>query len=325
MAAPAEPRIAVAVASHDRALRLRWLLNALEEQTLDRWLWEVVVADDSLDGEAVRVLRSHPLAAAGVLRHLVLPRSEGSAGRLRNAAWREARAPLVAFTDDDCRPPPDWLANALAAAERSPGAIVQGSTRPDPDEVNLLLAPHRHTQWIDPGPYAEACNIVYPRKVLELVGGFREEPIRTGEDTDLALRARAAGAAYAGAPEVLTYHAVEPVSFARRLRGVWRWQDLALLVKRHPSARRHFPMRIFWKQNHGWALLGLAGVAGAVALHPAALALLAPWLWKAQPHYGPSARGRLRALSEAPATMAVDLAEVVALAVGSAKHRTLFL
>ena len=31
---PRAPLITVAVASHDRPLRLRWLLNALEEQTL---------------------------------------------------------------------------------------------------------------------------------------------------------------------------------------------------------------------------------------------------------------------------------------------------
>ena len=37
------PEISVVVASHDRPLRLRWLLNALEEQTLERDRWEIVV------------------------------------------------------------------------------------------------------------------------------------------------------------------------------------------------------------------------------------------------------------------------------------------
>ena len=43
---PDGPDLTVAVASHERPLRLRWLLNALEEQTLERARFEVVVCHD---------------------------------------------------------------------------------------------------------------------------------------------------------------------------------------------------------------------------------------------------------------------------------------
>src|SRR5690349_14883396 len=155
------PLVSVVVPSHDRALRLRWLLNALEEQDLDAF--EVIVAHDSADGTEA-VLRDHPLARAGVLRALrFAPGSTGPAAK-RNAGWRAARAPLVAFTDDDCRPPRDWLANALRAARATPGAVVQGATAPDPDERNLLFrAAHVLTQRVDPpDPWGQTCNIVYP-------------------------------------------------------------------------------------------------------------------------------------------------------------------
>jgi glycosyltransferase involved in cell wall biosynthesis len=167
------PEIAVVVPSHDRPLRLRWLLNALEEQTLPRDRFEVVVVHDSSGPETEELLRTHPLAAEGVLRHRAFAPGPGPAHK-RNAGWRMARAPLVAFTDDDCRPPPEWLERALAGARRHPGAIVQGTTRPDPDEEELVLAAaHARTQRIDPpSPWAETCNIVYPRDVLEAVGGF---------------------------------------------------------------------------------------------------------------------------------------------------------
>ncbi len=56
-----EPEISVVVASHDRPYRLRWLLNALEEQTLDRDRWEVIVAHDSRGPETEALLREHPL------------------------------------------------------------------------------------------------------------------------------------------------------------------------------------------------------------------------------------------------------------------------
>jgi len=76
------PDVAVVVASHDRPLRLRWLLNALEDQDHDAF--EVIVAHDSGD-ETEALLRDHPLARAGVLRHLRFAPGLGPAAK-RNAA-----------------------------------------------------------------------------------------------------------------------------------------------------------------------------------------------------------------------------------------------
>ena len=323
-ATPADPAIAVVVPSHERPLRLRWLLNALEEQTLDRSWFEVVVCHDSRGSETETLLRTHPLAAAGVLRHVRAEPGHGPAVK-RNLGWRAARAPLIAFTDDDCRPPADWLERALAAARSHPGAIVQGKTQPDPDELSLAMrSPHALTQLIDPPvPWAQTCNIVYPRTVLERAGGF-DDGFEWVEDTDLAQRARASGVPYVGAPNVLTYHAVHALAIVPRLRSVGRWQHLALLVKRHPELRRHYPARCFWHERHGWLLLGLGGVALA-RRRPLALTLVLPWAWRAAPAYGGGLRGRVRSLLELPGRAAIDAAEVAALARGSIRYRTFFL
>src|SRR5215208_455548 len=85
--------ISVVVPSHERPLRLRWLLNALEEQTLDRARWELVVVHDCRGEATAELLRTHPLAAAGVLRTRRLPEGTGTPARQRNVGWRMARAP----------------------------------------------------------------------------------------------------------------------------------------------------------------------------------------------------------------------------------------
>ena len=318
------PSIAVAVASHERPLRLRWLLNALEEQTLQRSLFEVVVCHDSEGDETETLLRTHPLATAGVLRHVRTEPGHGPAVK-RNIAWRSATAPLIAFTDDDCRPPAEWLERALAAARAHPGAIVQGATRPDPDELSLATrSSHAISQEIDPPvPWAQTCNIVYPREVLERTGGF-DDGLEWVEDTDLAQRARALGVGYAGAPEVVTYHAVHALAIVERLRWATRWQHVALLVKRHPELRRSYPVGLFWTERHGLLLLALVGAA-ASRRTPLAATLMLPWARRAAPAYGSGPRGRLRSLLELPGRAAVDAAEVLALARGSIRYRTLFL
>src|SRR5690242_13469457 len=231
--------VSVVVPSHERVTRLRWLLNALEEQTLPRDRWELVVVHDSTDGTE-ELVTTHPLVSAGSLRRLRLAPGTGSASRQRNAGWREASAPLIAFVDDDCRPEPTWLERLLDAARANPGAIVQGATKPDPYEAEIMnWAPRaRSIEEPDPpGPHAQACNILYPRAALEAVGGF-DESIRTaGEDLDLAARVRKNGAPYVGAPEAVVYHAVDTYSLLGAVRFNRRWETLPLVFKRHPELR----------------------------------------------------------------------------------------
>lgn len=317
----------MAVPSHDRPLRLRWLLNSLMDQTLPRERFEVVVGHDS--GEETReLLRTHPLAADGTLREAAVPPGTGGSGDHRNLAWRAGTAPVVVFIDDDCRAPREFVERALEAARRHPGVVVQGSTQPDPDELHLeSAAPHTHTRRVNPPTvWAHACNIIFPRALLEELGGFWDEPVWGGEDTDLALRAQRAGADYVGAPEVLAYHAVVPHSFLTALKWGFRWGDLALMVKRHPELREHLPMWVFWKRTHVWLGPAAAGAFLARRRGAAWAALAIPYLLHAAPQeYGTGPRGRVRAMMELPGRAAVDAAEMLSLARGSARFRTFIL
>jgi GT2 family glycosyltransferase len=318
------PAISVVVPSHDRPLRLRWLLNALEDQTLDPAEWEVVVCHDSRGPQTGELLRDHPLARAGLLRELTIEAGHGP-GIKRNLAWRAARAPLIAFTDDDCRPPPEWLAGALAAARANPGAIVQGRTQPDPDELGVLHAgPRMRSQEIDPPvAWAQTCNIVYPRAVLEALGGF-DDDLDWVEDVELACRARAAGTAYVGAPDVLNYHAVDEASLRSVFRAAWRWRDLPGVVAAHPELRAAGAgWGYFWKPRHARLALALAGVATRRPLIAGLAAV--PWAVEAMPAYGPSVRGRVRSVSELPMQAALDVIEFAGMVAGSIRHRTVFL
>jgi glycosyltransferase involved in cell wall biosynthesis len=316
------PELTVIVPSHDRPLRLRWLLNALEAQTLDRSLWEVVVGHDSSGPETEELLTTHPLAKAGVLRHTSLEPGTAPPGRNRNAAIQLARGKTLVFTDDDCRPPEQWLETVMDAVRRNPGAIIQGRVVGDPIENAMRHSPYPRSQFFAkvPRPWAECCNIVYPREYVERVGGFVED-LYHGEDMDLNLRVReATGAPYIGDEEMLTYHAVEEGWMLTRMKGAQAWRDLVLFAKTHPESRKLFPVGgYFWKRTHFWLLVALVGLK-LERRNPLWAVLFIPWYAQWEPRHG-GIRGRIRHIMELPGLAAIDAAEIVAMARGSVRHR----
>ena len=313
--------VSVVVASHGRHLRLRWLLNALEEQTLDRMRWELIVVHTYDDRTAARILDSHPLSEAGVLRHMSVKPGTGSPSKQRNVGWRAARGELIAFTDDDCRPEPDWLERLAAAAAKAPEAVVQGRTRPDPLEREVLRAPHVRTLKIDPvNPYKQASNILYPRVLLERLGGFDERAI-AGEDVGLWLRARRIGTDIAAAPDAVVNHAVESHTLPGIVRQNLKWRYLAYLAKRHPEFRDEFPLRIFWDADHLRTTAALVGLIGA--RRNGLLAVLAlPYVRHSLDRRGEGTTRRVIAAAEMPGQAVRQVAEVLGMAAGAVRHRT---
>jgi GT2 family glycosyltransferase len=320
------PLVSVVVASHGRPQRLGELLDALAAQTAEGF--EVVVVHDDGPGRTAELLSRHRLAERGVLRHVALPSGTGTAAGMRNAGWREGAAPLVAFTDDDCRPSPSWLAALLVAAGAHPGAVIQGRTTFRADESHRLRE-HLliHTVVAEPPTrFGQTCNIAYPRALLERVGGFHEAfRLPVGEDVDLLWRARGAGAPHVAAPGALVQHAIEPTTLRERVRRSARYGQLAAAAKRNPAYRRapEHPFGRFAKQQHPRLLLGAAGLAAAPR-RPALAVLALPWLLGAAgPLWGCRQRGR--SLRRLAAWAVVDAADVAALARVSLAERTVFL
>jgi histidinol-phosphate phosphatase family protein len=140
-----------------------------------------------------RLLEGLPPALAERVR-VLRGRGAGPAAA-RNLGWRMARAPWVAFLDDDVVPDPDWLA-LLAEDLRGLGPEVAGSQ----GRLRVPLpAERRPTDWernvagLERARWATA-DMAYRRTALAEVGGFDERFRRAyREDTDLALRVTAAG------------------------------------------------------------------------------------------------------------------------------------
>ena len=313
------PEISVVIPTRDRETRLAFALEALAEQTLDPERFEVIVvrAADPAD----------PLAAApvGLPVRFLAHGGEPGPGAQRNLGWREAAAPLVAFTDDDCRPEPGWLEGLLAAA-RDESTIVQGRTEPDPDERHLLIGLARSLEVVRPNDWYATCNIAYPRALLERLGGFDEAFRFSAEDADLGLRAREEGADRVFADEAVVRHAVLPEPIPKALREAARRDSTPMLLARHPRQRDALHFGVFWKPSHAALLLAAAGLVafrGRPLLQAAAafpyVDRYVDWRQLGRP------RSAVRVALNLGARVAIDAVEVAVTARGAIQQRTLIL
>jgi glycosyltransferase involved in cell wall biosynthesis len=315
------PAVTVVVPSRDRPGRLTGLLRSLEAQTLGRDRFEVIVVDDASGDATPSVCERERSRGQLDLRVIVQPERTGPAAA-RNTGWRAARAPYIAFTDDDCTADGRWLEALLAAHEREPQAVVQGRTLPNPAEAALTSAFSHSIEITAPTPRFETCNIAYPRALLERLDGFDDRfGLLGGEDMDLGWRATESGAPHGFCEGALVYHAVEvpgALGLARRAR---RWEGHARVVAAHPELRDSLAFRVFWHRSHARLLLAASGALLARPTRGLALALLLPYVVSYRGVHG-SAAGTVASL---PAHVLVDAAELRAIASGAIRARTLLL
>jgi glycosyltransferase involved in cell wall biosynthesis len=312
------PEIAVVIPTRGRETRLRFALEALAAQTLPHDRFEVVVVRGV---EAPGPLAEPP---AGLrVRSLDGPLGSGPAAK-RNLGWRSSRAPLIAFTDDDCRPDPTWLERLVDAAVGADARrVFQGRTEPDSDERHLLLGLARTQTISRQSAWYETCNIAYPRDLLAELGGFDESFSFGGEDTDLGLRALALGAEAEFVTAATVRHAVLPVTLGQALGDVAERDWLPRLLARHPVQRRAIYRGYFQRESHALFLLAFAGVVLAPRRPVAALAAL-PYL-RRNVAATPRPRALVRSLAHLPARALVDALEVAVAVRGALRHRVLVL
>lgn len=267
-----DPRISVVIPTYRRPDLLARCLGAVLRQGLEREAYEIIVVDDGRDEATRRVVDA--MAAdrdAPMLRYTVPTGTRGPAGA-RNAGWRCARGALVAFTDDDTVPEPDWLAEGERAAQGRIavcGRVVVPPLSEPPTDHELM------TRGLESAEFVTANAFVW-RDALERVGGFDERFTRAWrEDSDLQFRLGQLGEVVRiDAAAVL--HPVRPERWGVCLRQQRNTFFDALLYKKHPRLYRERIRRMPpWNYYLIVVLVPAAAVLAGAGESASALAALA--------------------------------------------------
>lgn len=181
-----EPLVSVVLCTYNRRQLMAAALRSVCEQTLPSSQYEVIVVDNnSTDGTqqhivAVSLQHEH-------VRYCFEARQGLSHGR--NTGFHAARGSYVAYIDDDCTVPKEWLSIAQDVIARVAPALFGGPYRPfynspKPDWYR------DHYGSYDCGPtarpltcdeYLTGTNLFVKRLLLQQVDGFRTDIGMTGK------------------------------------------------------------------------------------------------------------------------------------------------
>ena len=270
-----DPFFSIVIATKNREALLDETLAALAAQQWPRDRFEILVADNGSTDNTRAVVESaahRPGAPRVHYRYVATPGKSHAV----NALVEDVRGDIVALTDDDVSPAPNWL-RQLAEAFADTGAdFVAGRILPrweaEPPSwlssalYGVLAVPDNGEERLTLGPMGDGrdiipvgANMAVRTEVLHSVGGLRHDlgklsgTLRTGEDHEFFLRMLGAGYRGVYEPTAVVRHFVPRERLKRSYFRRWLYQngqDVSKLEATHPSGVRRLLgiPRYLWRQ-----------------------------------------------------------------------------
>jgi GT2 family glycosyltransferase len=262
-------RISVTIATYRRRELLQKVIRAVENQTVPREQYEVIVCD-SESGDGTREMVAALMREYGNLRYVDLEVNTLSAKR--NAGIREARADLVIFLDDDAVPATGFVAGHLQAHANRENQFICGNVRfPEKWVAENNYFRFRDSRHLGPArPKVDPEDIPYHMivvmncsfrrdDVVNRVGLVSEEFRRYGgEDYEFGYRVARAGLKIRFAPEALVEHYEHGGSIRQYMKQLYSTSrdSLPVLYRLAPGSRASALSRLLETpaSGDGWSL-----------------------------------------------------------------------
>ena len=206
--AASPPRYSVVVPAYNAQTTIGQCIEALLEQDLPTEQYEVIVVDNASTDRTPEIIRSY---------ERVKYQREATQGpaAARNRGVAIAQGDVIAFTDADCVPLPQWLRSIVAPIDQGNLDVCGGEVEPTSTDTEI----ERFGEvWFWPierilsgelfhKPYVITANAAYRRAVIDQVGAFDPRfPVAGYEDTELGWRSHDAGARFGYVPEAVVKH-----------------------------------------------------------------------------------------------------------------------
>jgi glycosyltransferase involved in cell wall biosynthesis len=236
------PRVSVVVCAYNAARTMDACLTSL--RTLNYPGYEVVVVDDGSTDGTPAIVERHRAAWAtepGSPPLVVVSQENRGLSVARNVGAAAATGEIIAYTDSDCVPDPDWLLFLVYRFVRGGYVAVGGPNFPPPEPAlvpaAVAVAPGGPTHVLLNDEVAEhipGCNMAFTRAALEEIGGFEPMYTAAGDDVDLCWRLQNRGHPIGFSPAATVWHYRRNTVQAYLKQQMGYGKAEALLYFKHP-------------------------------------------------------------------------------------------
>lgn len=193
---PMQPFVSVVIPVFNDADSLQLCLRALEQQTYPRANYEVIVVDNGSDrAEAVQA------AVAECGQAIVAQEAQPGSYAARNKGISLAKGAIIAFTDADCIPAPNWLERGVAHLQNHPDCgLLVGRINiffQNPDRLTLVeqyekVMAFQQKEHLELYNYGSTANVFTFKQVIDRVGVF-DASLKSNGDFEWGRRIHAHG------------------------------------------------------------------------------------------------------------------------------------
>lgn len=188
------PFVSVIIPVFNDNERLINCLEALENQTYSKKLYEVIVVDNGSNESVEKVVEPYTQAFT---THESKPGSYAA----RNKGISFAKGEVIAFTDSDCIPAPNWLETGVNHLLSIPNCgFVAGKIEiffknpncPTAVELYDSVTFLQQKRYVEHEKYGATANLFTTKKVLDKVGAFNSN-LKSGGDVEWGRRVDQSG------------------------------------------------------------------------------------------------------------------------------------
>ncbi|MDM9383330.1 glycosyltransferase [Chlorogloeopsis sp. ULAP01] len=187
------PKVSLVIPIYNGEADLPELINCLLAQTYPNQRLEYLLVDNNSSDRTPVILQEIAEKFPSLI-HIENENQIQSSYAARNKGIRTATGEIIAFTDADCRPQPEWLEVLIAPFMNLDIAIVVGEiTSLSPKNLLEKFAERqetlsqKHTLTHKFCPYGQTANLAIRRQALQKVGLFRPY-LDSGGDADICWR-----------------------------------------------------------------------------------------------------------------------------------------
>jgi len=247
-----DPFISLIICTRNRKKQLTACLKTLSRIDFPCSRWELILVDNGSSDQTSEVIATYKNALQNVKSCFEPIRG---LARARNRGLSLASGDIIAFTDDDCYPEPNFLAQiALGFMDEAIDFVAGRVELYSKEDAEITALTLKNQVNFDPGIFIptgaiHGANFAIRRRVMERIGGFDEllgsgTLFSSGEDIEFVARASAAGfrGVYLPGPCVLHHHG----------RKTFEVPDL---MKKYDWGRGAYYARHFFNKGYGKALM----------------------------------------------------------------------